>query len=274
MHTPLKLTAVVLDWAGTIVDFGSYGPVGAMLELFQHVGLEITPAEARAPMGMAKMDHIKTLAAMPAVTQQWRRIHGRPFTEADAIQLYDIFTRLNTAVISKFCDLIPGALTTVNGLRQRGLRIGSTTGYNRSIMDVLAPLAASRGYVPDNLVCAGDLAAARPTPLMMYRTFADLGVWPPRTVIKVDDTTVGIQEGLNAGTWTVGVAISGNAAALSLSEWLALEPARQETVRQTATDTLRRAGAHYVVDSVADLPKVIDAIETRVGQGERPEPLN
>jgi phosphonoacetaldehyde hydrolase len=158
----------------------------------------------------------------------------------------------------------------VDTLRARGLKIGSTTGYNRPIMDVVTPIAAKGGYVPDNLVCAGDLAAGRPSPLMMYRTFADLGVWPPHTVVKVDDTGVGLEEGLNAGTWAVGLAVSGNAVGLNLADWQALDHSRQQTLREEATAKLKAAGAHYVIDSVADLLPVLDDIARRLALGQRP----
>lgn len=137
-------------------------------------------------------------------------------------------------------------------------------------MERLAPVAAAAGYAPDNLVCAGDLAAGRPSPLMMYRSFADLGVWPPSRVVKVDDTGVGIEEGVNAGCWTVGLAVSGNAVGLTHAQWQALDPDRQAVLREKATRQLREAGAHHVVDSVADLLPVIEAIEARLRAGERP----
>ncbi|WP_046111251.1 phosphonoacetaldehyde hydrolase [Aquincola tertiaricarbonis] len=272
MHpTSSQLTAVVFDWAGTIIDFGSCAPMGAFVRLFEQFGVQISIAEARGPMGMAKWDHIQALGRLPRIAAQWQARHGRPFTDADADHLYDVFTPMNAAVVPDHAGFIPGALATVDALRARGLKIGSTTGYNRPIMEVVTPIAARGGYVPDNLVCAGDLAAGRPSPLMMYRTFADLGVWPPHTVVKVDDTGVGLEEGRHAGTWAVGLAISGNANGLTLAEWQALDEAQQQARRQAATAALQAAGAHYVIDSVAELLPVIDDIQARLLRGERPE---
>ena len=265
-----QLSAVVFDWAGTILDFGSRAPMGAFVRLFEQFGIALTIAQARGPMGMAKWDHIQALGRLPEVAAQWQARHGRPFSDADVDHLYEVFTPMNAAVVPEFCDLIPGALETVAALRARGLRIGSTTGYNRPIMAVVSPIAAAAGYTPDNLVCAGDLAAGRPSPLMMYRCFADLGVWPPHTVVKVDDTGVGIAEGLNAGCWTVGVAVSGNAVGLGLAEWQALAPAEQQALRAQATARLLADGAHYVIDSVAELLPVLDRIDARLARGERP----
>ena len=267
---PLRLSAVVFDWAGTILDFGSCAPMGAFVRLFEKFDIALTIDEARGPMGMAKWDHIDALGKLPAIASQWEKRYGKPFAAADVDHLYEVFTPMNAAVVADFADFIPGALEMVDVLRARGLKIGSTTGYNRPIMDIVTPIAAAGGYVPDNLVCAGDLAAGRPSPLMMYRTFADLGVWPACGVVKVDDTGVGIEEGLNAGTWTVGLSVSGNAVGLPLSEWSALDAGKQEELRRTATARLKASGAHYVIDSVAELMPVIEDIEVRLGRGETP----
>lgn len=265
-----QLTAVVFDWAGTILDFGSCAPMGAFVRLFEKYGITLTIDEARGPMGMAKWDHIHALGALPSVQQQWQARFGRAFNDTDVDKLYEVFTPMNAAVVADFADFIPGALETVQSLRAQGLKIGSTTGYNRPIMDIVTPIAAAGGYVPDNLVCAGDLVAGRPSPLMMYRCFADLGVWPPSSVVKVDDTGVGIEEGLHAGTWTVGLAISGNAVGLPLAQWQSLPPAEQARRRQAANEKLLASGAHYVIDTVADLPPVLRDIESRLARGEKP----
>jgi phosphonoacetaldehyde hydrolase len=181
-----------------------------------------------------------------------------------------VFVPMNVAVAADYSEMIPGAIDTVHELRRRGLKIGSTTGYTREIMAKVLPRAAAAGYEPDNLVCAGDLAEGRPGPLMMYRTMADLGVYPPSAIVKVDDTAPGIAEGLAAGTWTVGVTASGNGVGLSLDEWNALPPADRRLRADLAGDALRRAGAHYLIDTVAALPGVLDEIEARMARGERP----
>lgn len=264
------LQAVVFDWAGTILDFGSRAPMAAFVELFQRYGVAISIAEARVPMGLAKWDHIHALGHTPRIAAEWLRVHGRAFGDADCDELYRVFTPMNAASVRHHAELIPGALTTVRALRAQGLKIGSTTGYNRPIMDELVPLATAQGYVPDNLVCAGDMASARPGPLMMVRTLSDLQVWPPRAVIKVDDTAPGIQEGLAVGCWTVGLAVTGNTLGLSLQEWQALDAVQQQQMRAQATQQLREAGAHYVIDGVADLPPVVEDIRARLSRGESP----
>jgi phosphonoacetaldehyde hydrolase len=265
-----SLKAVVFDWAGTMVDFGSRAPMGAFVEAFARFGVAIAVAEAREPMGRPKRDHVAALMAMPRIAAAWTQRHGHPPAQADIDAVYEVFVPMNVAVAADHAEMIPGAIDTVHELRRRGLKIGSTTGYTREIMAKVLPRAAAAGFEPDNLVCAGDLAEGRPGPLMMYRTMADLGVYPPSAIVKVDDTAPGIAEGLAAGTWTVGVTASGNGVGLSLDEWNALSPADRRLRADLAGEVLRRAGAHCLIDTVAALPGALDEIEARMARGERP----
>ena len=105
---------------------------------------------------------------------------------------------------------------------------------------------------------------------MFYKGLIDLDVWPAWHAIKVDDTTVGVAEGVNAGAWAVGVAVSGNAFGLSLADTKALSPEDFMRRRARAQAALYRAGAHYVIDFVADLLPVVSQIEGRLARGERP----
>jgi phosphonoacetaldehyde hydrolase len=264
------LKAAVFDWAGTVIDHGSLAPMGAFVNTFKQFGVDISIAEARGPMGMAKRDHIKTLMSLPRISEAWHAATGAMPDEAAIDKVYAIFVPMNEKAVADYATMIEGAVPAINRLRARGLKIGSTTGYTRSIMAHVLPLAAKQGFVPDNLVCAGDLPEGRPSALMMYRTFCDLGVWPAHHVVKVDDTGVGIAEGLNAGTWTVGVALSGNAFGMTPAETKALTPEALVAKKAAAYADLRRSGAHYVIDSVADIEAVVDDIEGRLARDEKP----
>jgi len=265
-----RLAAVVFDWAGTVVDFGSHAPMGAFVRLFESFGVKISIDEARVPMGLPKWDHIQALGRQPRIAAAWQNAHGRPFADADVDTLYAAFTPMNMAAIPQHADLVPGVPALVQALRARGLKIGSTTGYNREIMEVLVPLAAQQGFAPDNLVCAGDVPQNRPSPLGMYRCFLDLAVWPAHAVVKVDDTVPGLLEGRHAGCWTVAVVASGNEMGLTLAQWQALDTGERERRCAAATQRLGEGRPDYVVATVADLLPVLDAIEARLRAGERP----
>jgi len=262
--------AVIFDWSGTVVDFGSRAPAAAFIEVFREFGVHLTVAEARGPMGLPKRDHLRALGSVPRIAAAWRSAHGRGFADADVDRLHDVFEPLTARVAARHADLVPGVAGVVAELRRRGVKIGSTTGYTRPIMESVLPIAARQGFAPDNLVCAGDLPAGRPTPLMMYRCFVELAVWPAAAVVKVDDTAPGIEEATAAGSWAVGVAMSGNAVGLAPERLAGLDAAETARLREDAAAELRAAGAHYVIDTVADLLPVVDAIEGRLAHGDRP----
>ena len=267
---PPTVGAVILDWAGTMIDHGSRAPMGAFVRAFAAFGVAITEADARGPMGRAKREHIRAVAGLPGVAAAWRTRHGRDPSEADIDAIFAAFEPMTVAAAADHAALIPGALAAVQALRARGVRIGSTTGYTRPIMQAVLPLAAAAGYAPDVTVCAGDLTEGRPSPLMMWHAMAQLGVWPADRVVKVDDTPVGLAEGTAAGTWTVGVALTGNIAALSAEELAALAPDARAALRARAAAELRAAGADLVIDSVAALPAAVAEIDRRLAAGARP----
>ncbi len=258
-----RFKAVVFDWAGTMIDFGSFAPMGVFVKTFGQFGLDVTIAEARGPMGLPKWDHIRAMLDQPRISAEWTKAHGAAPTDADADAIYEVFVPMNEAVVADYAALVPGALDTYKTLRVKGLKIGSTTGYTRSIMERVLPLAAKQGYAPDCVICADDMHRGRPSPMNMYQCFIELDVWPASAVIKVDDTEPGIAEGVAAGCLTIGVALSGNAVGKTPDELAALSAAEVAPLREAAGAMRRGAGAHHVIDTVADLPALIDRLEGR-----------
>jgi phosphonoacetaldehyde hydrolase len=250
---------VIFDWAGTMVDFGCEAPVKALIEAFAAEGVAIDEAAARRDMGKAKVDHVRALLAEPAVAAAWRASHGRDSGPADLERLMQRLGPLMREHAARAALLIPGARATFERLRAEGLRVASSTGYTRDMMQPVLERAASQGYHPEHLVCSGETPAGRPSPLMIYKACAELGVWPLSRVVKVDDAEVGIGEGKSAGAFTVGVA-SGNAVGLSLEAFNSLPAAERQRRTAAAAEALRTAGADMVLDSVADL---VPALERR-----------
>jgi phosphonoacetaldehyde hydrolase len=264
------LKAVIFDWAGTIVDFGSLAPAAVFIEVFKRQGVHLTIDEARGPMGLHKRSHIAVLTGLESVRARWQSKHGRLPAEADIDRMYADFIPLQLQCLSEYSALVPGTKETVAALLRRGLKIGSTTGYSAEMMVINLGDAARQGFEPDCTISATDVPVGRPSPFMAQLAMMKLGVWPVEACVKIDDTRPGLEEGLNAGMWTVGVAISGNEIGLSLADWQKLPPAEQERLRQAAVTRLYQTGAHYVVDTIADLIPCIDDIEARLERGERP----
>ena len=262
--------AVVFDWAGTTCDYGCCAPAAVFAKLFAKHGIEVTMLQAREPMGMHKRDHIGFMLDLEPIAAQWQVKHGHKPDDNDVAMLFKEFVPMQVAAIEAYSDLIPGTLDTIAYLRQEGMQIGSTTGYNDEMMAKLIPAAKKAGYEPDAIVTVSDVPKGRPEPWMALETAKRLGVFPMEAIVKVGDTPADILEGLNAGMWSVGVAKAGNEVGLNEAELLALDAHTLEAKLDRAYQRLQNAGAHYVVDTIADVPAVVDAITKRLVQGDRP----
>lgn len=262
--------AVVLDWAGTVIDCGVFSPAGAFMTIFEEEGVPVTNDEARGPMGMHKRAHIVKMLDMDSVRARWIKAKGQPPTEADIDRLYSKFVPKNIEALEQHSKLIEGTVECIKELRKMGIKIGSCTGYPSDIVNRLKPLAEKQGYVPDVYVTADEVPAARPMPYMVWLNAIRMVVSPVESVVKVDDTVDGIREGTSAGCWTVGVAKTGNYVAASQKELDSMPSDELERKLQNAYERLHDAGSHYVIDTIKDLPDVIRDINRRMAMGDRP----
>ncbi len=265
---PLK--AVILDWAGTTMDYGCFAPAVVFVEVYKRKNVPITIAEARGPMGAHKKVHIRQISQMDAVAERWEDAHGRKPNEDDVEAMFQDFIPLQLDCSADYADLIPGALEAVADFRQRGLKIGSTTGYTGEMMTLLLDEARKRGYEPDSSVCATDVPAGRPEPWMCLQNAMHLQTYPLEALVKIGDTLPDISEGLNAGMWTIGLAKTGNEMGLTKADVDALEPDIRDVKLARAYQRMYQTGAHYVVDSILDALPVLDEINARLARGERP----
>ena len=261
---------VVLDWAGTAVDFGCMGPVEVFRESFHRFDIDISVSEVRQFMGLMKKDHIRHLCRLPAVSARWQEKYGRLPGETDVEALYAETEPMMISTISRYSDPIPGLIETVEALRKSGIRVGSSTGYTRPMMEALIPAASRKGYMPDAVVCSTDTPAGRPYPWMCFQNAVQLQIYPMEAMVKIGDTISDIEEGLNAGMWTIGLTQSGNSLGLSLDETDRLNTEILKSRLSEIENAMRKAGAHYVVDGIwACLPVILD-INKRLHRGEQP----
>lgn len=264
------LQAVIFDWAGTIIDFGCMAPAQVFSKIYAHKGIEVSDKQAREPMGLQKRDHIAAIAAMPDIKKQWEAKYNRPINEADIDEMFTSFVPLQQDVVKDYAGLIPGALEVVNSLKEEGLKIGSTTGYTGKIMEVVSPIASQQGYTPDCLV-TGDLAPkGRPAPFMLFENLRQLNVFPLPAVVKVGDTLPDIEEGLNAGVWSVAVVDSSNEIGMNYETWSQLDEHTKEGYRAGVRTKFLKAGAHYVIDAIDELPDVLEEISYLLLEGRQP----
>ena len=270
-----KLKAAVLDWSGTTADAHVIAPAVAFKDVFEKHNVPITMKESREPMGLRKDLHIQKILEIPEVKKRWINVKGTEPTEKDVADLFADFVPMQLECLGKYTTLLPGAANTVNTLRSEyGLKIGSTTGFTKVMVDVLLDDAKKQGYVPDFSVAGDEVEnnmGFRPAPFMVYKNMANLGVYPIQSVLKVDDTIGGVGEGLNAGCWAVGICGLSNYTDIdTIEQWENMSQAEKDERVNISRDKLLTSGAHYVIDSINELPDVVSDINARLENGEKP----
>jgi phosphonoacetaldehyde hydrolase len=105
---------------------------------------------------------------------------------------------------------------------------------------------------------------------MMFRLMSELNVYPPASVVKIGDTIPDIEEGLSAGCWSLGCTATGSEVGLPLVDWQGLPEGDRAAHLDRAARKLSGAGAHYCIPSLAELPRIIDRINSRLETGEKP----
>ena len=268
---PSKLQAAILDWAGTVVDFGSFAPTQIFVEAFAEFDVQVSIEEARGPMGMGKWDHIRTLCDQPQISERYKKVFGRTPSDDDVTAIYQRFMPLQIEKIAEHSALIPGALETIAQLRGQGLKIGSCSGYPAQVMAKVVELAATRGYTADHVVATDQVPNGRPWPAQALANVIALGIDDVGACVKVDDTVPGILEGRRAGMWTVALVCSGNALGLTYEQYRALDTTTLASERTRIHSLFEGSRPHYLIDTLSDLPEVIADINKRLANGEMPQ---
>lgn len=189
---PLK--ACLLDWSGTTADKYVIAPAVVFQDVFRKYKVPVSMLEAREPMGLRKDLHIKAMTEINDVRERWFEVHGKYPDQEDVDAMFADFVPMQLECLSKYTKLIPGVAETVQTLRnQYGLKFGSTTGFTRSMVEILDRDARKQGLVLDCTVAGDEVKhGARPKPFMVFQNMDLLDVHPAQAVLKVDDTVAGI----------------------------------------------------------------------------------
>ena len=254
----MQYEAIIFDWAGTTVDYGCFAPVQAFMEIFKEDGITPTMEETRKPMGMLKWDHIKTMLSMERIREEFKRIHGRDFTDQDVDEMHEKFAASLMKILDQFSDPKDYGVDTVAKLRDAGLMIGSTTGYTDAMMEIVTKEAAKAGHKPDCWFSPNSTGhMGRPYPYMIFKNMEALKVTGVDKVMKVGDTLSDIREGKNAGVFTVGIIEGSSEMGLTKEEYAALSPEEREAKVKAVTKRYMDAGADAVVQDIRGVLELI-----------------
>jgi phosphonoacetaldehyde hydrolase len=262
-----NIKAVIFDWAGTIIDYGCMAPTQVFIEVFSGKGITLSIEEARGPMGQAKKDHVRELMRLDSVQKQWITKFGQIPAETDIEAIYAELEPSLAMVVKNFSTPIPGAVELINLLKSHDVKVGTTTGYVAEMMNNILPHALASGLIPDSVVNSSDVSAGRPFPWMIYRNCEKLNVYPLNQMVKIGDTVADIQEGINAGMWTIGLTKSGNELGLSLADTGKADPVWLKGKITLAGRKLLDAGADFVAEGVWDCLPVLEEINLQIESG-------
>ena len=209
---------VIFDMAGTTIEDRGQVPAAFASTLAAN-GLAITADEIMRVRGASKRQAIRNL--LP------------PATADQADRIYQEFRRaLAASYMNDGVKCIDGADTMIQSLRQRGIKVALTTGFDR---DIAALILTSVGWTRDSIdaiVCGDDVDNGRPAPDMILIAMKITGVVDPSRVANVGDTTLDLESAARAGVrWNVGV-LSG----------------------AHGREALERAPHSHIINSIAELP--------------------
>lgn len=262
----MKIQGIVFDWAGTTMDYGCFSPLGAFIQAFESIGISLSFEEAREPMGMLKIDHTRAILKMPTVRTKFFDLYNREPNEEDVNDLYEKFESALFKVLGDYVEFNPHVIETINKLKEDGIKIGSTTGYTKEMMNMIIPIAKEKGYSPEVCIASDELGYGRPYPYMMYENARRLNIYPQKAMVKVGDTVVDMKEGVNAGGWTVGLILGSSELGLTQEEVASMNKNELELRMEKVREKLVNAGADYVINDMSELPKVIEDINTKMNE--------
>ena len=257
-----KIEAVIFDWAGTTVDYGCFAPVQAFTEVFKEFGVTPTMEEVRKPMGMLKIDHIRTMLGMERIQKCWQEVYNRPSNEEDVQKMYAVYESKLLSVLDQYADPKPYVLEAIKELREKGIKIGSTTGYTDKMMAIVTKTAEQNGYKPDAWFSPDSVGLkGRPYPYMVFKNMQELEVQSVANVLKVGDTISDIKEGKNAGVLSIGVIEGSSELGLSEEEYEALTQEEKEKICKKVRTSFLEAGADDVILNMSELNSYIERVE-------------
>ena len=266
-----KLQAIVCDLGGTTVDKYGLSVLSAYQRAFQqHSNIFVPKQIIRERMGTKKDLHIRAILQHPEVGTE------HTVCESRVKEIYDLYTKFQLEFVPDFCHPVPGAVDALENMRTKfNVKIFATTGFPRQITDAVLNTCRPMGLWFDDVVASDDLPGdrgARQFPYMMYRLLTNHEIHPRESVLKLDDTVVGIEEGHAAGTWTGAVCRYSNG---MIVDSLNHEAELNDNQITEQVDALKRYFDHtvapdYTMSTFQELEYVCADIDRRLLRHEHP----
>ena len=255
----MKVKACIFDLGGTIVDRYSITPLKSLIETFKIHNINIRNDLIFKDMGIDKRIHIGNILEDKYIFQKWFQEYKRNPDYNDVLKLHQIFKNIQIKKSHKI-DIIPETYSTFEYLKKDNIKIGTTTGFDKKNADIIGKVLNNNVCKLDNIVSSTCVKKSRPHIDMIYKNMHDLEVSNPKTMIKIDDTNIGIKEGKNAGLWTVGVA--------RWSTYMNVLPENYNNMNdvvirerlEKSKEKLKQSEPDFIIETLDELPNVVETI--------------
>ncbi len=191
---------VVFDMAGTTVNEQNL-VYHTLHHTLKEAGYQVSFEQVLllAP-GKEKLQAIKDILGGLAVTES--EIDSR----SQAMH-QDFLGRLDQAYEAAEVQAFPGCADLFKALKGQGIKVVLNTGYDRVTADLLLnKLNWTPGIEIDLSITADDVEQGRPHPDMIMLAMEKMGIQDAKTVAKIGDSIVDIEEGKSAGVGlTMGI---------------------------------------------------------------------
>jgi len=260
----MSIRLAVFDLGGTIVDRYSLSPFLSLKHAFKIKGLHIPNKLIYKYMGIEKHQHITEILNDKYVSKQWIQKYEEYPNMNSTISVFDEFIlhQMNNGI--KNIEILPETKSCIKWLGNQNISTGITTDYPRPIMNAIKEKLLDNDINIDKYVSSTCLGKpGRPNNHMIYNIINSLSIADRKRVIKIDDTCLGIREGKNAGTLTIGVAkYSENMKMTDYNQELNMSKEEYVERLKNSREELWKANPDYVIDSLQELPKIINHINS------------
>jgi len=189
-HKTKRLKLVVFDMAGTTVDDeidGSPLVLKSYDEAFRRYGIVVPMDILNRQRGRDKRTVIEE------------------FGGERAPEIYELFVSILLSNTKRVKEM-EGTSETFRFLQDLGVKVAANTGFPYDVAKgMIDHLGWKRAGLLDFWICSEMVGVSRPDPAMIHAAMRHFKIEDPLSVVKVDDTAKGIEEGLRAGVITLGV---------------------------------------------------------------------
>ena len=254
------IKACIFDLGGTIVDRYSLTSLLSLKKLFINRGITLNNNLLLKGVGMNNQEHILNILNDKTILNKWLKRYNDYPDEYDVKVLLNELKREQCSYSENIIDILPETRECIDYLGFNYIKTGCTAGFDKENMNVIQNKLERNDIYLDSYVSS---EGNKPNKFMIQENMKRLGISNPKEVIKIDDSTVGIEEGKNAGCITVAVArwsIHMNIMRISDAyEFDETYPDIQDKLKHSR-NVLRESGADYVIDTLDELPRVIESI--------------